>query len=124
MSGEQSPSRLVIANLTDIRPGQLITLSARFYKSTLPPKEVNITDERNIKCLENCRVIDDTGSFPITIWGGQIDSCQNEECYDISDLKVKVYQGSTHLSTTPNTVFKRMEDDPVFPKVSRFYEVY
>lgn len=112
---QHSVPYFTISELKDIQSGQLLSIKVRFYKSTCPIKEVQMLDGEMRRCLENCIVVDDTGSFPLTLWGDQIDTTNGGVCYSISNLKIKTYLGATNLSTTPDTQFQQITQD--FPQV-------
>ena len=117
LSPDEETRRSTIAQLREIQPRQLVTTEGRLYKDNASLKSVFINGA-HIQCLENCLLVDDTGSFPVTIWADQINSTLDEQCYTVTNLRIKAFQGVKHLSTTPSTVFQDVSTD--YPQV-RFF---
>jgi len=56
---------LTIIELADIQAGQPVNIKARFYKSTIPVKEVDVNGVPR-RCQQNNVLVDDTGKFHFT----------------------------------------------------------
>lgn len=69
------------------------------------PAEVKSTEKITL-VKEDCVLEDNTGKAVIHIWDESISKVKNGTTYEFQNLNVKYFKGSTHLATTPTTIFK------------------
>ena len=65
--------------------------------------------------LEGC-FLDESGSVRITIWNEQIEQTENNQYYEIENIRVRQYCGQKYLSANEETVFKKVTSN--LPKLS------
>lgn len=58
---------------------------------------------------EDCIIEDETGAISFHIWGPVIQHLQNGKTYVFKNLTVRMYRGSTFLSTSPSTAVSSAE---------------
>ena len=63
-----------------------------------------------VSMLERCTVSDDTGTCRLTLWGTAIQEVANHKSYSITDVRVKIFNSTKYLTSTPATTFTIAEE--------------
>ena len=66
-------------------------------------QQVVMKDGFLIPMLERCTITDDTSTIRLTLWGSAIDQVANNRCYAITDVRVKQFNSTKYLTSTPAT---------------------
>ena len=65
-----------------------------------------------VSMLECCTVSDDTVTCRLTLWGTVIQEVANHKSYSITDVRVKIFNSTKYLTSTPATTFTKESYEP------------
>lgn len=72
---------------------------------TLAPTTKTVSFRGKEEELQLAVIADKTAAFHLQLWGNQIQAVREGECYEITNLSTRNYNGPLTLTTTPSTVF-------------------
>lgn len=104
-AGESSAAKSVtVSNVKGLHPNQKVNVSGSLTMGKEDLKAVVLRSTgATAHVKEDCVLEDNTGSSMIHIWEPLVHTLTTGKSYCFTNLTVKNFQGSTYLSTSPNT---------------------
>ena len=87
-------------------------------------KQIPMKDGYLVSMLERCTVSDDTGTCRLTLWGTAIQEVANHKSYSITDVRVKIFNSTKYLTSTPATTFTIAEESYEPPSEEDFSRLF
>ena len=99
-----------ISQCKECKPNQKVNVTGTVTMGNDNPKEVTMRrTQEKAAVKEDCIVEDKSGAIPFHIWGPVLQQMENGKTYLFKNLTVRMYKGSTFLSTSPSTVVSSAE---------------
>ena len=87
-------------------------------------KQIPMKDGYLVSMLERCTVSGDTVSCRLTLWGTAIQEVANHKSYSITDVRVKIFNSTKYLTSTPATTFTIAEESYEPPSEEDFSRLF
>ena len=92
-----------IANINCIEENQLTSVQGTLTLCKDSVQQTVMNDGFLVPMLTRCTITDDTGTIRLTLWGSAIEEVSNNNSYTITNVRVKSYNSTKYLTTTPSS---------------------
>ena len=97
------PQPITIEEVLSLQENQLTSVKGTLTVRPDSIQQVLMNDGLFIPMLSRCAINDNTGTIRLTLWGDATQEVTNHECYTITNVRVKKYDSSKYLTTTPSS---------------------
>lgn len=104
--GTETSTDQHFATIEDIQTLEENELASVKGTLTLRPdavQQVLMNDGYFIPMLSRCAITDNTGTIRLTLWGATIQEVADNHSYTITDVRVKQYDSTKYLTSTPTS---------------------
>lgn len=109
-----------LQNIAYLAQNQIVSVKGVLTLSAEDVEEVTISSGATIPKLNHCVITDHTATVRLTLWGNTIQNVTNHNSYFVSTVRVKQFDRTNYLTTTPKTTFIKTEEDFPLPKQELF----
>lgn len=109
-----------IGDIRSLQENQLMSVKGTLTVRPDSIQQVLMNDGFFIPMLSRCAINDNNGTIRLTLLGDAIQEVTNQECYIITNVRVKHYHSSKYLTTTPNSQIT-IADDHYPPPTEEFF---
>lgn len=118
---DNQPALTTIENVRVLNENDLVTVKGILTLQTDSIREVIMKNGFLIPMLNRCTITDHSDTIRVTLWGDLIKEVANKKSYCITHVRVKEYDSTKYLTTTPSTIISPTDED-FSPPTNEFFD--